>query len=152
MGEARRRMISLLDDAFASMKSSSKKHSADGTDQPDGKTDSKQRQGYPPSGYRPPLHPRPAVSAPALPEPPPAHGRATAPSARHRRRFLNSQNSLPYPSNYYPGSNGRAPYPPPQPVYTKNPVVVWDPADKQRYDLHEKPTFVDSSILSRSIN
>jgi hypothetical protein len=50
---------------------------------------------------------------------------------------MNSQNSLPYPSQYYPGMSGsyspRYPPPPPPPVVTKNPLVVWDPADKQRF-------------------
>ena len=131
IGEARRRMIALLDDAFSAMKSNPKKRSPENNDEVDGNAENQKPSNYPPTGYRPPLHPRPATSTPALPEPPPAHGRATAPSARHRRRLLNS-----YPSHYYPGTSGR--YNPAQPpVVTKNPVVVWDPADKQRcYTYH----------------
>ena len=134
MGEARRRMIALIDDAFTSIKSASKKHHPEATDQVDA---GEKPQTYPQSKNPPPLYPRPATLTPALPEPPPPHGRASVPSARHRRRFMNSQNSLPYPSQYYPGMSGgfspRYPPPPPPPVVTKNPLVVWDPADKQRF-------------------
>ena len=152
MGEARRRMIALIDDAFTSIKSASKKHHPEATDQVDagGKP-----QTYPQSKNPPPLYPRPATLTPALPEPPPPHGRASVPSARHRRRFMNSQNSLPYPSQYYPGMSGGfsprypPPPPPPPPVVTKNPLVVWDPADKQRFAFKIFfISFFESTILT----
>ena len=137
MGEARRRMIALIDDAFTSIKSASKKHHPEVTDEVDG-AQRPQRSTQPTitQHQQPPLYPRPVSLTPALPEPPPSHGRASVPSARHRRRFMNSQNPLPYPSQYYPGMSGnfspRYPPPPPPPVVTKNPLVVWDPVDKQR--------------------
>ena len=136
MGEARRRLIGLIDDAFTSIKSASKKHHPETTDHVDA---GEKPQRYPQSKHPPPLYPRPATLTPALPEPPPSHGRASVPSARHRRRFMNSQNSFPYPSQYYPGMSGgfspRYPPPPPPPVVTRNPLIVWDPVDKQRFAL-----------------
>lgn len=131
MGEARRRMIALIDDAFTTIKSVSKKHHPEDKDEVDAGNETHPKQ-------PPPVYPRPtSLAHAALPEPPPAHGRASVPSARHRRRFMNSQNSLPYPSHYYPGMLGqfspRYPPPPPPPVVTKNPLVVWDPAVKQRF-------------------
>lgn len=70
---------------------------------------------------------------PALPEPPPAHGRATEPTPRQRRRV---QPTMPgYPAGMpqtHIGMPGYPGHPPARPVVTRDPIVVWDPADRQR--------------------
>ena len=87
---------------------------------------------------------------PALPEPPPAHGRATEPTPRQRRRFQTSTPGYPagmpqtpigvpgYPAVMRQTPVGLPGYPvrtPERPLVTRDPVVVWDPAKRQRYDL-----------------
>ena len=67
------------------------------------------------------MPPRYAGMRPALPEPAPSHGRATAPPPSHRRRVP-------------PHTMGMSPYGDYQmpPVITKDPVVVMDPTDRRR--------------------
>lgn len=70
---------------------------------------------------------------PALPEPPPAHGRATEPTPGQRRRIRPTMpgypTTIPQTPIGVPGYPGR---PPVNPVVTRDPLVVWDPADRQR--------------------
>lgn len=128
MNETRRRMHAMLDDAFALFgPQSAKKASMQLTGQPP------QPEGYPGPPVRPAVIPRYVGGHPALPEPPPAHGRATEPTPRQRRRI---QPTMPgYPTSMprtpigVPGYPGR---PPVRPVVTRDPLVVWDPADRQR--------------------
>ncbi|XP_068761085.1 streptococcal hemagglutinin-like isoform X3 [Montipora capricornis] len=128
MNETRRRMHAMLDDAFALFgPQSAKKASMQLTGQPP------QPEGYPGPPVRPAVIPRYVGGHPALPEPPPAHGRATEPTPRQRRRI---QPTIPgYPTSMpqtpigVPGYPGR---PPVRPVVTRDPLVVWDPADRQR--------------------
>lgn len=113
-------MHSLLDDAFSLLGPLSKQQVQRSPSQP-----------VPLA--RPPVPARYAGSRPALPEPPPAHGRATEPTPRQKRRLLNTNGfpqGLPQ-TQIGPGYPIRPPVRPP--LVTKDPVVVWDPYDRQRY-------------------
>ncbi|XP_068675121.1 streptococcal hemagglutinin-like isoform X2 [Montipora foliosa] len=128
MNETRRRMHAMLDDAFALFgPQSAKKASMQLTGQPP------QPEGYPGPPVRPAVIPRYVGGHPALPEPPPAHGRATEPTPRQRRRIQPTMpgypTSMPQTPIGVPGYPGR---PPVRPVVTRDPLVVWDPADRQR--------------------
>ena len=123
MEETRRRMHNLLDDAFSLIGPLSKQQQLQRTPT------------QPMPLTRPPAPPRYAGSRPALPEPAPAHGRATEPTPRQKRRLLNTTgfpHGLPQ-TPIGPGYPVRPPVRPP--LVTSDPVVVWDPYDRQRYVL-----------------
>lgn len=128
MDETRERMHALLDDAFSLFGPLSKKLSQElnetGPVQP-------QVTRHP---AQPPLPARYAGSQPALPEPPPSHGRATEPTPRQRSRV--AARGPGYPQGFPPQFiNGMPGYPvrtPVPPLVTRDPVVVWDPAERQR--------------------
>lgn len=70
---------------------------------------------------------------PALPEPPPAHGRATEPTPGQRRRVQPPMPGYPVGMPHtHIGVPGYPVRPPVRPVVTRDPIVVWDPADRQR--------------------
>lgn len=77
---------------------------------------------------------------PALPEPPPAHGRATEPTPGQRKRVQPTMPGYPVGMPQTPlgmpqtplGMPGYPGRPPLRPVVTRDPIVVWDPADRQR--------------------
>ncbi|XP_046861142.1 uncharacterized protein LOC124454375 [Xenia sp. Carnegie-2017] len=124
ISKARERLITLIDEAFTSIKSSSNKHTSDVID----KVDGEKKNDLPNPSLNQPL----VDFTPALTEPPPSHGRASVSPARHRRRFMNPQ-SVHEP--YHHGNMGgvsRSNPPPLLPVATKNPLVIWDPVDEQR--------------------
>jgi hypothetical protein len=114
MREARRRIHSLLDDTFSTLKKYQKQI---------GENEAAE------NNQKPPYHAsrgnssgRYAGMPPALPEPPPAHGRtsATPPGANNKRATMQPPN--PYMMPQYPQ----------YPAYT-DPLLTWDPMDRQRY-------------------
>ncbi|KAL9955884.1 hypothetical protein ACROYT_G037281 [Oculina patagonica] len=133
MNETRRRMHAMLDDAFSLFGSPySKKLVKEPEGQPAAHPEVRP-EAYPATPARPAVIPKYIGGQPALPEPPPAHGRATEPTPGQRRRV---QPTMPgYPAGMpqtpigMPGYPGR---PPVRPVVTRDPIVVWDPADRQR--------------------
>ena len=79
------------------------------------------------------VYPRYIGGQPALPEPPPAHGRATEPTPGQRRRVQPPMPGYPVGMPHTPiGVPGYPVRPPVRPVVTRDPIVVWDPADRQR--------------------
>ena len=142
MNETRRRMHDLLEDAFSILGPLSKKlNSSQGSRREDPYPQHYPMQVLQPqpqvptpammygTPYRPYVPPRLNSTVPAIMEPAPAHGRGTAPSARQRRRLQQAQQTAPL--NQTVGAAPRnQPVPP---VITRDPVVVWDPADRQRY-------------------
>lgn len=129
MYETRRRMHAMLDDAFALFGPQylKKPPSMEPEEQ------SPQPQGYPAPPPRPPVMPRYIGGQPALPEPPPAHGRATEPTPGQRRRVQPTMPGYPGAMPQTPiGIPGYPGHPAARPVVTRDPIVVWDPSDKQR--------------------
>lgn len=128
MNETRRRMHAMLDDAFSLFGPQlAHKPSMQYAEQ------SPQLEGYPGPPARHAVIPRYVGGHPALPEPPPAHGRATEPTPGQRRRIRPTMpgypTTIPQTPIGVPGYPGR---PPVNPVVTRDPLVVWDPADRQR--------------------
>lgn len=128
MNETRRRMHAMLDDAFALCGPQTAKKLGM---EPEGQ--SPQPEGYPAPSARPVVIPRFVGGHPALPEPPPAHGRATEPTPGQRRRVQPTMPGYPAAMPQTPiGAPGYPGRPPVRPVVTRDPIVVWDPADRQR--------------------
>ncbi|XP_067042708.1 serine-rich adhesin for platelets-like isoform X2 [Acropora muricata] len=128
MNETRRRMHAMLDDAFSLFgPQSAHKPSMQYAEQ------SPQLEGYPGPPARHAVIPRYVGGHPALPEPPPAHGRATEPTPGQRRRIRPTMpgypTTIPQTPIGVPGYPGRLPV---NPVVTRDPLVVWDPAERQR--------------------
>ncbi|XP_048584954.1 serine-rich adhesin for platelets isoform X2 [Nematostella vectensis] len=149
MEETRRRMHSLLEDAFSLLEPYKKNQQR--LEEP--RQYAQDPRQYPPdprtgSLIRHPAPPRYAGMRPALPEPAPAHGRASEPTPRQRRR-LESSGQFPQtmprtPMGGYPGGYPfRPPMRMPPPLLTSEPVVVWDPYEKQRYlqQQLQQPTY-----------
>lgn len=115
MRETRRRIHSLLDDTFTTLKKYQKQLLKDETSpdmSPITKEDGHQLEPSitPPRKY--------AGMKPALPEPVPAHGRASnTPSGKLNKRIIQST----YPSPYNPYN----PF--------NDPMITWDPTERQRY-------------------
>lgn len=145
MNETRRRMHLMLDDAFSLFGTQfSKKFGKEPEGQPASHPEAHPRahpevhpvahpEGYPSTPARQAVIPRYLGGQPALPEPPPAHGRATEPTPRQRRRVQPTMPGYPVGMPQTPlGMPGYPGRPPVRPIVTRDPIVVWDPADRQR--------------------
>lgn len=116
MREARRRIHSLLDDTFSTLKRYQKQ-----IGQNEAAENNKTSTPYHPS--RENSSRRYAGMPPSLPEQPPAHGRTSVtPSAGNNKRAPTMQPPNPYMMLQYPQ----------YPAYT-DPLLTWDPMDRQRY-------------------
>jgi len=137
MDETRRRMHAMLDDAFSLFGPQfSKKFDKEPEGQPapyPAAHPEAHPEGYPTTPVRQAVIPRYIGGQPALPEPPPAHGRATEPTPRQRRRVQPTMPGYPIGMPQTPlGMPGYPGRPPARPIVTRDPIVVWDPADRQR--------------------
>ena len=114
MGETRRRIHTLLDDTFTALKKYQKNLLAD---EPSDKSKLPKYDSH--DSVTSSVPRKFAGMLPALPEPDPAHGRTAAPGSM-KRRFV--QNPYPVPYNQYPPAQ-----------QFNEPMLTWDPADRQRY-------------------
>ena len=120
MREARRRIHSLLDDTFLSLKKYQRKLLADEKNTEEEEANTKSKLQKTPSQdsnntINSPIR-RHAGMPPALPKPPPAHGRASTPPAHQTKRKLMAQDPYTYNSGLF-----------------ADPLLTWDPIERQRY-------------------
>lgn len=119
MQEARRRIHSLLDDTFSSLKKYQRKLLADEKyTEEEANTKSKLRKTPSQDSNNTSNSPirRHVGMPPALPEPQPAHGRATTPSVLQPKRKLITQDPYAHNSGLF-----------------ADPLLTWDPVERQRY-------------------
>ena len=112
MTETRRRIHNLLDDTFTTLKKYQKQLLRDEPISPvKTHNNNKENMSSPARKY--------AGMAPALPDPVPAHGRAsTLPPGGLKQRIIQNPYVNPYNSLF------------------NDPMIAWDPMERQRYDFH----------------